>query len=430
MEVGEKIDNYVITEVLTGGMSDVYRVFDGTDRYVLKIVKENATEEYVKLFRREIRILKSLKHPNIIDVVSDTYDSERPYYVMPNCGKSFVEIANSKTSELDLLRYAISFCEAIQFAHEHGVYHRDIKPQNVLLYKGVVKVSDFGLSRFVSRDTTTITNTDMKAGTQGYMPPEFYNGVFKDGTIEGDVYMIGKTLYYMYSHGKDVSNVRSESVPLQIFTIIDKCTKNEPNQRYSSVATIVSELKDYRNLLIEAENAPKTIDEIKASYRANSAQFNKEVYKTLNTLGNKSTDWGYALRLLHDNELHQILIYNRDTIVALSLNFINCLSNPTDFVQFSDIDEFARFTRFLVDVNTDESIKQNLIEFMINMTIIYNRYPAMRIVANILNEQIEKDYTRYKVFVILQGSQLKNICEQLGDDSVFNEKIKALLKAK
>lgn len=430
MEVGEKIDNYVITEVLTGGMSDVYRVFDGTDRYVLKIVKENATEEYVKLFRREIRILKSLKHPNIIEVVSDAHDSERPYYVMPNCGKSFVEIANSKTSELDLLGYAISFCEAIQFAHEHGVYHRDIKPQNVLLYKGVVKVSDFGLSRFVSRDTTTITNTDMKAGIQGYMSPEFYNGVFKDGTIEGDVYMIGKTLYYMFSHGKDVSNVRSESVPLQIFSIIDKCTKNEPNQRYSSVATIVSELKDYRNLLIEAENAPKTIDEIKASYRANSTQFNKEVYKTLNALGNKSTDWGYALRLLHDNELHQILIYNRDTIVALSLNFINCLSNPTDFVQFSDIDEFARFTRFLVDVNTDESIKQNLIEFMINMTIIYSRYPAMRIVANILNEQIEKDYTRYKVFVMLQGSQLKNICGQLGGDSIFNEKIKALLKAK
>ena len=428
MEVGEKIDNYVITEVLTGGMSDVYRVYDGTDRYVLKIVREDATEEYVKLFRREIRILKSLKHPNIISVVSDTYDSERPYYVMPNCGKSFVEIANSKTSELDLLGYAISFCEAIQFAHEHGVYHRDIKPQNVLLYKGVVKVSDFGLSRFVSRDTTTITSTDMKAGTQGYMPPEFYNGVFKDGTIEGDVYMIGKTLYYMFSHGKDVSNVRSESVPLQIFSIIDKCTKNEPNQRYSSVATIVSELKDYRNLLIEAENAPKTIDEIKALYKANTPQFNKEVYKTLNTLGHNSTDWGHVLRQLHDNELHHVLIYNRDTIVVLSLYFINCLSKPTDFVQFSDIDEFARFTRFLVDVNTDESIKQNLIEFMINMTIIYSRYPAMRIVANILNEQIEKDYTRYKVFIMLQVAQLKNICGQLGGDSIFNEKIKALLK--
>ncbi len=65
MEVGEKIDNYVITEVLSGGMSEVYRVFDGTDRYVLKIVKEDTTEQNIKLFRREIRILKkteSSKH--------------------------------------------------------------------------------------------------------------------------------------------------------------------------------------------------------------------------------------------------------------------------------------------------------------------------------------------------------------------------------
>lgn len=246
MEVGEKIDNYVITEVLSGGMSEVYKVFDGKDRYVLKYLKENATNDDKKLFKREIRILKSLNHPNIIDIVSDTYDSDRPYYVMPNCGKSFVEVANSHISELELLGYVISFCEAIQYAHEKGVYHRDIKPQNVLLYKSMVKVSDFGLSRFVSRDTTTITNTDMTAGTQGYIPPEFKEGEFKKGTVEGDIYMIGKTLYFMFSKGKDVSNVRFEYVPSQIFLIIDKCIKNEPEQRYSSVATLVIELKEYR----------------------------------------------------------------------------------------------------------------------------------------------------------------------------------------
>lgn len=430
MEVGEKIDSYIITEVLSGGMSEVYKVFDGKDRYVLKCLKDNATVDDKKLFKREIRILKSLKHPNIIEIVSDTYDSEKPYYVMPNCGKSFVDVANSNTSELNLLGYVISFCEAIQFAHKNGVYHRDIKPQNVLLYKGVVKVSDFGLSRFVSRDTTTITNTDMKAGTQGYMPPEFYNGVFKNGTVEGDVYMIGKTIYYMFSHGKDVSNVRSEFVPLQIFSIIDKCTKNEPDQRYSSVGIIVTELKKYKNLLIEAENAPKTIDEIKASYNVNTPQFNKEVFKTLNTLGNNSTDWGDALQQLNNNDLIQVLTFNRDSIVSLSLYFINCLSSPGDFVQFSDIDEFARFTKILVNINTDETIKQNLIALMIKMSISYCRYPAMKIVAHILNEQIEKDYSRYKVFVMLQCTHLRNICEQLGGNYVFNDKIKALLKAK
>lgn len=345
MEIGEKIDSYVITEVLSGGMSEVYKVIDGKDRYVLKYLKKDATDDDKRLFKREIRILKRLKHPNIIEIVYDTYDAERPYYVMPNCGKSFVEVANSKTSELELLEYVISFCEAIQFAHENGVYHRDIKPQNVLLYKGVVKVSDFGLSRFVSRDTTTITNTNITAGTQGYMPPEFHNGVFKDGTIEGDVYMIGKTLYYMFSHGKDVSNVRSEFVPLQIFSIIDKCTKNEPDQRYSSVATIATELKEYKNLLIEAENAPKTIDEIKASYDVNTPQFNKEVYKTLIKLGNNSANWGHALQQLSNDTLTKVLTFKKDSIVSLSLHFIDCLSNPSDFIQFPDIDEFARFTK-------------------------------------------------------------------------------------
>lgn len=428
MEIGEKIDEYVITEVLPGGMSDVYRVFDGTERYVLKMVKKDATEEDIKLFRREIRILQSLNHPNIMEIVADTYDSTRPYYVMPNCEKSFVELAFSRATEIEVLEYVIPFCEAIQYAHEKGVFHRDIKPQNVLLYKGVVKVSDFGLSRFANRDTTTITQTGARAGTFGYMPPEYFTGDFKKGTVESDVYMIGKTLYYVFSHGKDISNVRAEMVSVQIFSIVDKCTKDNPTQRYSSVSTIVAELKDYLDLLKSAESAPKTIQEIKTTYKPNTPQFNKEVFKTLITLGYNPMDWGHALNQLNSQILTQVLTYNRDSVVALSLHFIDAMENPSDYVQFSDIDEYARFTKILVNANSDESIKQNLILCMLNMSIDYTRYPAMKIVANILNEQIEKDYDRYKIFVMLQLGSLKDICNQLGTDSVFNDKIKSLIR--
>lgn len=428
MEIGERIDNYAITEVLAGGMSEVYRVFDGTERYVLKIVKEDASKDNIKLFRREIRILKNLNHPNIMEIVADTYDSERPYYVMPNCGKSFVELACSKSSDLELLNYVISFCEAIQYAHEAGVFHRDIKPQNVLLYKDVVKVSDFGLSRFVNRDTTTMTKTSTTAGTAGYMPPEYHAGKFKDGTVESDVYMIGKTLYYVFSHGKDISNVRAEMVSVPIFSIVDKCTKDAPAQRYSSVLTIVAELKEYRDLLKAAEAAPKTIKEIKKEYNPNTPQFNTEVFKTLSTLGYNPNDWANTLEQLKNQELAQILTYNRDSIVSLSLHFVDCIENPNEVVQFNDIDEYARFTKILVNSNTDESIKQNLIMFLLNMSISYNRYPAMKVVANILNEQIDRDYERYKFFVMLQQKPLLEICEQLNTDSMFNDKIKALLK--
>ena len=430
MEVGEKIDNYVITEVLAGGMSEVYRVFDGTERYVLKIVKEDATEEDTRLFRREIRILQSLKHPNIMEIVADTYNSDRPYYVMPNCGKSFVELACSQVSELELLDYVIPFCEAIQYAHETGVFHRDIKPQNVLLYKGVVKVSDFGLSRFVNRDTTTMTKTSTTAGTAGYMPPEYLTGEFKNGTVESDVYMIGKTLYYVFSHGKDISNIRAEMVSVQIFSIVDKCTKDTPAQRYSSVSTIVGALKDYRDLLKAAETAPKTIKEIKAAYKPNTPQYNKEVFKTLSSLEYNPMDWGDTLEQLDNQDLTQVLTYNRDSIVALSLHFIDCIKNPSEFIQFGDIDEYARFTKILVNINTDESIKQNLILFLQNLSINYNRFPAMKVVASILNEQIDRDNERYKIFVMLQQKQLLEICKQLDTDSVFNDKIKALLKVK
>lgn len=392
MEVGEKIDNYVITEVLAGGMSEVYRVFDGKERYVLKIVKEDATEDNITLFRRE------MNHPNIMEIVADTYDSVRPYYVMPNCGKSFVDLACTQASELELLDYAISFCEAIQYAHEAGVYHRDIKPQNVLLYKRIVKVSDFGLSRFVNRDTATMTKTSTTAGTAGYMPPEYLTGEFKNGTVGSDVYMIGKTLYYVFSHGKDISNVRAEMVSVPIFSIVDKCTKDAPTQRYSSVSTIVGELKDYRDLLKAAETAPKTIKEIKAIYKPNTPQFNKEVFKTLSTLGYNFKDWANTLEQLVDQELVQVLMYNRDSIVALSLHFIDCMKNSSDFIQFDDIDEYARLTKILVKINTDESIKQSLILFLQNMSICYNRFSAMKDVASILNEQIDRDYERYKIF--------------------------------
>lgn len=428
MEVGEKIDNYVITEVLAGGMSEVYRVFDGKERYVLKIVKEDATEDNITLFRREIRILKNLNHPNIMEIVADTYDSVRPYYVMPNCGKSFVDLACTQASELELLDYAISFCEAIQYAHEAGVYHRDIKPQNVLLYKRIVKVSDFGLSRFVNRDTATMTKTSTTAGTAGYMPPEYLTGEFKNGTVGSDVYMIGKTLYYVFSHGKDISNVRAEMVSVPIFSIVDKCTKDAPTQRYSSVSTIVGELKDYRDLLKAAETAPKTIKEIKAIYKPNTPQFNKEVFKTLSTLGYNFKDWANTLEQLVDQELVQVLMYNRDSIVALSLHFIDCMKNSSDFIQFDDIDEYARLTKILVKINTDESIKQSLILFLQNMSICYNRFSAMKDVASILNEQIDRDYERYKIFVMLQQKSLQEICQRLNSDSDFNGKIRTLLK--
>lgn len=116
MIIGEHIGKYIITEPLHGGMSEVYRVaLDGSPvRFVLKRLKEGASEEQKRLFKREMRILRKLKHNNIIEMIDEHYDDVNPYYVMPSCGKSLVDIATSAKSDDRLkLNLAIQMCEGI-----------------------------------------------------------------------------------------------------------------------------------------------------------------------------------------------------------------------------------------------------------------------------------------------------------------------------
>ena len=263
MEVGERIDKYVITDIMHGGMSEVYRVaIDGAPiRFVIKRLKEGANEEQKKLFLREMRILRELKHIYIIEVLEEHYDEDCPYYVMPSCGKSFVDIASS-SDEYKKLILTIQMCEGIDYLHKNNVRHRDIKPQNILIKDDIVKIADFGLSRFSERDSTTLTSTSLIAGTQGYMPPEYSSGGFKEGTIQGDIYMLGKTIYFLFSQGSDVSNIRVNRVSPQIAAIVEKATSDNPEERYSSVAPIIDELIRYKETIEAIDKLPKSIKDL------------------------------------------------------------------------------------------------------------------------------------------------------------------------
>lgn len=264
--VGDRIGNYFITEVMNGGgMSELYKVVVGDSpiRFVLKRCAEDANEEAIRLFRREIRILTKLNHRNIIEIVQDCSEENPPYYVMPVCGKSLADIAlqGGILYKLDL---AIQMCEGLRYMHEAKTRHRGIKPANVLIdNEGTVKVVDFGISRFENRDSTTLTKTGLPAGTYGYMPPEYKDGAYKDGTIAGDIYMLGKTLYFLFSKGGDVSNVRVGNVPFEIGKIVEKSTRENPVDRYQSIEPIIAELKNYESSLKNLTYLPKQIKEIK-----------------------------------------------------------------------------------------------------------------------------------------------------------------------
>ena len=200
--VGEILaDRYELEELVgTGGMSSVFRAHDRLlDRKVaLKILHQqySGDDDYVERFKREARSVAALSHPNIVTVIDRGEHADRQFIVF-----EYVEGENLKrlierrgpAPVANALELAIQVARGLAFAHQQGLIHRDVKPQNVLLNgDGRAKVTDFGIARSLNVQHG-MTQTGTVLGTSDYIAPEQAQGQRVDEHT--DVYSLGVVLY-------------------------------------------------------------------------------------------------------------------------------------------------------------------------------------------------------------------------------------------
>jgi eukaryotic-like serine/threonine-protein kinase len=267
--VGETIaDRYELEEVVGhGGMSTVYKARDSLlERNVaLKVLHQqyNEDEDFVERFKREARSVAQLQHPNIVTVIDRGEEDGRQYIVFEFIdGENLKELVVRK-GRLDVheaLEIALAIAHGLAFAHESGLIHRDVKPQNVLLNgDGRAKVTDFGIARSLDVEHG-VTQTGTILGTSNYIAPEQATGQPVDAHT--DVYSLGIVLYEMITGelpfpgdsfvaiamkhvqqpSPNVLDVRGD-VPLRVASMVDRALEKDPEHRFPTMGAFAGEIE-------------------------------------------------------------------------------------------------------------------------------------------------------------------------------------------
>lgn len=307
----------ILGKIGTGGMADVYKAKDHKlNRFVaVKVLKAEFREDttFIRKFRSEAQAAAGLTHPNIVNVF-DVGDDEGLYYIVMELIegitlKDYIS-KKGKLSVKEATSIAIQVSMGLETAHSHGIVHRDVKPQNIIISTdGKVKVTDFGIARAAS--SNTISSNVM--GSVHYSSPEQVRGGYSDE--KSDIYSLGITLYEMVT-GKvpfdgdttvaiAIKHLQEEMVAPSVYTpelpysleqIIYKCTQKSVDRRYNKMEDVIADLKhslidpqgdfvkltsvdnDAKTVIISDEELGTIKHTPKQKLRAEVEELEKEVY--------------------------------------------------------------------------------------------------------------------------------------------------------
>lgn len=269
--VGKRLDGrYEIHEILgIGGMAVVYKAYDNLENrtVAVKILKEEyaKNEEFLRRFKNESKAISLLSHQNIVKIYDVSFGDIIQYIVMEYIDgitlKEYIEREGS-LSWKDAVHFTLQILRGLQHAHDRGIVHRDVKPQNIMvLPDNTIKVTDFGIARFARSKQKTIT--DKAIGSVHYISPEQARGEVTDE--KADIYSVGVIMYEMLTgqlpfqaesavsvaimqlqrEPKPLTEING-SIPQGLEQIVMHAMQKDTSHRYKSSSEMLCDLEKFK----------------------------------------------------------------------------------------------------------------------------------------------------------------------------------------
>ena len=221
------------------GIVDLYQAENG-NQYAVKQMQYKWDENNYERFKREISIMKNLSHPNIVKVINFDISNGNPYYIMPfySSGSLRDKILDLKSKgQLYSAKAATGIiyylANALKYAHTKGAIHRDLKPENILFSNKQPIIADWGIGKFIHRDSKVLTLGGL--GTKTYCAPEQWQSGVADQ--QSDVYSLGLIYRELLT-----ASVHGEIKDQKLNDIVNKMTMQSPSDRYQSMGAVMTDI--------------------------------------------------------------------------------------------------------------------------------------------------------------------------------------------